>query len=281
MDFQARNLAILDFQEFNESVRTRGRSRMHDPRELHFAFPQLPIQALARALLSTARRAIGSAQPLNNLVDDSAPSADVLRRWLRRRRDDQALADRPACSHVRELNTSLPWRLEMPLGGVDRDGQFGRDPRVAQSAPQQHDHLPLPRRLRRSTSSLESLRADPDSRHPSMKLLSVFRVGLARVRWLLPWISVVLVSASVVAYAMNATATISRTPSGGQPLVSVAPAGTDRSAPDAVANGNDARDVGPPCASLFGSYNWWLFSSGRHGPCQMDPDAVSDSPPDR
>jgi hypothetical protein len=42
-----------------------------------------------------------------------------------------------------------------------------------------------------------------------------------------------------------------------------------------VAAGDDGQGRGPSCAPLFGSYNWWLFSSGRQGPCGLDPDAES------
>jgi hypothetical protein len=83
MDPQARNLALLEFQEFNKSMRTRGQCHMHEPLEFHLALPQLPIKACVRTLLSTcvriaAWRSIGAAHPLRNLVAESASSSDVL-----------------------------------------------------------------------------------------------------------------------------------------------------------------------------------------------------------
>ncbi len=97
---------------------------------------------------------------------------------------------------------------------------------------------------------------------------ALVHVCLRSGRWLLPWMSVLVVSAAL-AYAMNTAVTVSHATADRQLMVSAAPS--------AFANG----DVGQPCTSLFGSYNWWLFNSGRHGPCQMEFDAAPVSPPDR
>jgi hypothetical protein len=105
------------------------------------------------------------------------------------------------------------------------------------------------------------------------------RVGLRKVAWLPAWIGVALVSATF-AYAMNGALTGSWTMPSGRPTVSSAPPAAGQPAPDAVA-GDDAREVGRPCVSMFGSYNWWLFNSGGHGPCRMELDRAPDSPPDR
>jgi hypothetical protein len=106
-------------------------------------------------------------------------------------------------------------------------------------------------------------------------------VNLRSGRWLLPWLSVMLVSASL-AFGMTSAVSGSRAIREGQrqeraptPVsASLAPAVT-------VAEGNDAQVLGRSCASLFGSYNGWLFSSGRHGPCGLEPNAGPDSPSDQ
>ena len=51
-----------------------------------------------------------------------------------------------------------------------------------------------------------------------------------------------------------------------------------RMSPDVVAAGEDDQGRGPSCAELFGSYNWWLFSSDRQGPCGLGPDATTPIP---
>jgi hypothetical protein len=45
-----------------------------------------------------------------------------------------------------------------------------------------------------------------------------------------------------------------------------------------VAVGADGHGRGPACAPLFGSYNWWLFSSDRQGPCGLVSDAATPMP---
>jgi len=105
-------------------------------------------------------------------------------------------------------------------------------------------------------------------------------VGLRRIKWLLPWIGVLLVSSSF-AYAMHGASTGSWTIAYGPPTLWIAPGAADLSAPDVSPGGDDARDSSHPCVSMFGSYNWWLFSSGHHGPCRLDVDATPDSSPDR
>jgi hypothetical protein len=42
-----------------------------------------------------------------------------------------------------------------------------------------------------------------------------------------------------------------------------------------VAAGDNGQSQGRSCALLFGSYDWWLHDSGRHGPCGLDSDAES------
>jgi hypothetical protein len=48
MDPRAISLAQLDFEEFNEQLRTRGRSRLLDPRERRLALPEFPMRAFVR-----------------------------------------------------------------------------------------------------------------------------------------------------------------------------------------------------------------------------------------
>jgi hypothetical protein len=101
-------------------------------------------------------------------------------------------------------------------------------------------------------------------------------VTLGSGRWLLPWLGGLLVSASL-AYALNSTLSGAQATRDGQrqellltPVVASLPP------PDAVADG---QVLGRSCVTLFGSYNGWLFSSGRHGPCGLEPDAVPGPPP--
>jgi hypothetical protein len=112
------------------------------------------------------------------------------------------------------------------------------------------------------------------------ELGSLVHVGLTGSRRLLPWISILLVSAALT-YAMNGALTGSWEIPYERPTVSIAPAAGDLSAPETFAAGDDARAGSRSCVTIFGSYNWWLFSSGRHGPCRMEPDASPESPPDR
>jgi hypothetical protein len=48
MDPRAITLAQLDFEEFNEQMRTRGRSRTLDPGKRRLALPEFPTRAFAR-----------------------------------------------------------------------------------------------------------------------------------------------------------------------------------------------------------------------------------------
>jgi len=104
--------------------------------------------------------------------------------------------------------------------------------------------------------------------------------SLRNGRWLLPWFSVLLVSAALT-YAVNTAVIDSRVTPDRRVVVSVAPTASDLPAGTAFAAGDDVRDIGRPCVSMFGSYNWWLFDSAGHGPCRMEADAGFDPPPDR
>jgi len=110
-------------------------------------------------------------------------------------------------------------------------------------------------------------------------LRALVLVGLRRTRWFLPWIGVLLVSATF-AYAMNGALTGSWTIAYRPSTVWIAPRAADLPAPDVLAGGDAARDRGHPCVSLFGSYNSWLFEDGHDGPCGLDPDA-SPGPPQK
>jgi hypothetical protein len=105
--------------------------------------------------------------------------------------------------------------------------------------------------------------------------------GLRNGRWLLPWLSVLLVSAALT-YAVNTAVIDSRVTPDRRVVVSVTPAAADLSRRNAFAAGADVRDIGHPCVSMFGSYNGWLFDSAGHGACRMEADdAAPDPPPDR
>lgn len=58
MDPRAITLAQLDFAEFNEQVRTRGRNRLLNPGERRLALPEFPTGALVR-LCTAARSWVG------------------------------------------------------------------------------------------------------------------------------------------------------------------------------------------------------------------------------
>jgi len=93
-------------------------------------------------------------------------------------------------------------------------------------------------------------RADPRWRRP-------------RPRDVLAW-SLVVVSTLVVALLFQAAAVRAL----GGPVATTS----------VVAAGDDGPGRGPSCAPLFGSYNWWLFSSDRQGPCGLGPDATTPVP---
>jgi hypothetical protein len=102
---------------------------------------------------------------------------------------------------------------------------------------------------------------------------ALVRITVSGGRWLLPWLSVLLVSASLAA-AMNSSLSASRATGDGQRHeIALAPVGAGVPSADAAAEAQAGQVLGGACAELFGSYNWWLFSSGRHGPCGLDPDA--------
>ena len=105
------------------------------------------------------------------------------------------------------------------------------------------------------------------------------RTNLRSGRWLLPWLSLLLVSTSL-AYAMNGTVTglwAVREPQRQE----LARTGLTASVPavEASAEGNDAPALGRSCVSLFGSYNSWLFDRGRRGVCRLGPDGLPGTSP--
>jgi hypothetical protein len=90
----------------------------------------------------------------------------------------------------------------------------------------------------------------------------------ARPRDVLAW-SLVLASTRVLASLVQAVAGSAL----GGPVTHAPVPG--RMSPDAVGAGDDGQGRGPSCVLLFGSYNWWLFSCDRHGPCGLGPDATT------
>ena len=99
---------------------------------------------------------------------------------------------------------------------------------------------------------------------------------MPRGRRLLPWISLLLVSAGLAAIL---TSSLSGSQATAQrpdivlthAVIALPPATAD-------AEGNAGQVPGRSCTELFGSYNSWLFSSGRHGPCGLEPDTAPRSP---
>ena len=88
-------------------------------------------------------------------------------------------------------------------------------------------------------------------------------VGLTGVRWLLPWISILLVAAAIT-FAMTG----SWTPYWWSAAVSASPAAEGR-ATETTTYDIAVRDLRGSCTSLFGSYNYWLFERDSQGPCGL------------
>src|SRR3954454_23670120 len=90
-------------------------------------------------------------------------------------------------------------------------------------------------------------------------------------RWMLPWIILLLVSASVT-YAINVALTSRSATPYGWPALSSAPTAPRVDAIDVRAYENAVREFPEDsCTSLFGSYNFWLFDKDRTGPCGLAP----------
>lgn len=71
MDPRAITLAQLDFEEFNQQVRTRGRRRLLNPGERRLALPEFPTRAFVR-LYTAARSRVGMLR-LNLAVRPAGP----------------------------------------------------------------------------------------------------------------------------------------------------------------------------------------------------------------
>jgi hypothetical protein len=96
-------------------------------------------------------------------------------------------------------------------------------------------------------------------------------------RRLLRWISL-LFAWAILAYAAHATLDIAASKS---TLALSASTATYRSAPETAAGGRSSEDAGRTCGSLFGSYDWWLFSPNRRGLCGLATRTTLGSAPDR
>lgn len=108
--------------------------------------------------------------------------------------------------------------------------------------------------------------------------LAQVRVNVRGGRWLLPWIISLLVAAALAAVVNSSLSGAHAIGDAErqqivltQAVIGLPPASVD-------AEGDAGQLQGRSCTELFGSYNWWLFSSGRHGPCGLDPDAWPGSP---
>ncbi len=81
---------------------------------------------------------------------------------------------------------------------------------------------------------------------------------------MMPWISV-LFAWAILAYATHA---VLHGAHANPTLASVSMA-TYRSASEAVAGGRSSEDDGRARSSMFGSYDWWLFSPDRQSLCGL------------
>jgi hypothetical protein len=104
---------------------------------------------------------------------------------------------------------------------------------------------------------------------------SLVHVGWMGSRRLLPWMSIVLMSAALT-YAMNGALIGSWATPYWWPALSIAPAVSEVRATDTVAYEESLRDLRGSCNSLFGSYNYWLFDRDRTGPCGLGVAAHAD-----
>jgi hypothetical protein len=99
-------------------------------------------------------------------------------------------------------------------------------------------------------------------------LRSLMHVGLTGSRWLLPWMSILLVTAALT-YAMNGALTGSWATPYWWPAVAIASPPSAVHAIDTGADAEAVRDLRSSCTALFGSYNYWLFDKDSRGPCGL------------
>ena len=99
-------------------------------------------------------------------------------------------------------------------------------------------------------------------------LRSLVHVGLTGRHWLLPWLSILFVSA-VMTYAMTGALHGWWASPDWWPAVAVASPAAEDHATDTAANEQAVRDLRGSCTSLFGSYNYWLFDRDSEGPCGL------------
>jgi hypothetical protein len=111
-------------------------------------------------------------------------------------------------------------------------------------------------------------------------LRSLVHFGLTGSRKLLPWMTILLVSATLT-YAMNGALTGASSTPYWWPALSSAPAVSEVRATDTVAYEKALRDLRGSCTSLLGSYNYWLFDKDRTGPCGLGVAGVADPRSDR
>ena len=99
-------------------------------------------------------------------------------------------------------------------------------------------------------------------------LHSLMHVGLTGRQWLLPWMSILLVSAAMT-YAMIGAFNGSWATPYWWPAIAIASPASEVHATDTVAYETAVRDLRGSCTSLFGSYNYWLFDKDSGGPCGL------------
>ncbi len=90
-------------------------------------------------------------------------------------------------------------------------------------------------------------------------VLSLMHVGVNAGRWMLPWLVILVVSATI-SFAVASGLTGSAAP---------APPASEVRVNDALAYEDAVREVSGRCTSLFGSYNFWLYDNNRRGPCGL------------
>jgi hypothetical protein len=99
-------------------------------------------------------------------------------------------------------------------------------------------------------------------------LRSLVHIGLTGRGWLLPWMSLLLVSAAMT-YAMIGAFNGSWATPYWWPAVAIASPASEGRAAETMAYEQAVRDVRGSCTSLFGSYNYWLFDKDGTGPCGL------------
>ena len=106
------------------------------------------------------------------------------------------------------------------------------------------------------------------------------QVGVTGSRWVLPWLSILVVVMAVTC-AMNGALTGSWATPNWWPALAIASSDAQGRSAERQAYETAVRDVRGSCTSLFGSYNFWLFDNDTSGPCGLGVADVAAPPSDR